>query len=104
LHVRREGNVIQVHVQVPETMSGIGIFYASLDLQVQVPAGLPVEITDSSGDMTLDGVRVVRLQDSSGDISRDACWPTSRSTTARATSASRTPWVPCASTTARATS
>ena len=68
LHVRREGNVVQVHVQVPDEMTGIGIYYASLDLQVQVPAGLPVHVTDSSGDVTLDGVRVVRLQDSSGDI------------------------------------
>ena len=68
LHVRREGNVIQVHVQTPDDMSGIGIFYAYLDLQVVVPEGLPVEITDSSGDMTLDGVRVVRVTDSSGDM------------------------------------
>jgi hypothetical protein len=68
LHVRREGNVIQVHVQTPEQMSGIGIFYAYLDLQVVVPEGLPVEITDSSGDITLSGVRVVRIADSSGDI------------------------------------
>lgn len=68
LHVRRSGNAIQVYVQVPDDMKGIGTFYASLDLQVQVPAGLPVQVTDSSGDMTLDGVRVVRVQDSSGDI------------------------------------
>ncbi len=68
LHVRREGNVIQVHVQTPEQMSGIGVFYAYLDLQVVVPDGLPVEITDSSGDMSLAGVRVVRITDSSGDI------------------------------------
>lgn len=68
LRVRREGAVIRVEVQVPEKMSGIGMFYASLDLQVQVPAGLAVEVTDSSGDMTLDGARVVRITDSSGDM------------------------------------
>ena len=68
LHVRRSGNVIQVAVQVPEKMSGIGTFYAYLDLHVVVPAGLPVEITDSSGDMNVDGVSVVRINDSSGDI------------------------------------
>jgi len=66
--VSAAGNVVQVHVQVPERMEGIGIFHASLDLQVQVPTDLPVHVTDSSGDTTLDGVRVVRLQDSSGDI------------------------------------
>jgi hypothetical protein len=68
LHVRRAGSVIQVEVQMPEKMSGIGIFYAHLDLQVVVPEGLPVEITDSSGDMSVEGVRVVRITDSSGDI------------------------------------
>lgn len=68
LHVRRAGNVIQVEVQMPEKMSGIGIFYAYLDLHVVVPAGLPVEITDSSGDMSVEGVHVVRITDSSGDI------------------------------------
>jgi len=68
LHVKRAGNVIQVHVQTPEKMSGIGIFYAYLDLQVVVPEGLPVDITDSSGDMDLEGVRVVRVTDSSGDV------------------------------------
>jgi virulence-associated protein VagC len=68
LHVRRQGSVVQVHVQVPDEMKGIGLLYAMLDLSVQVPAGLAVSITDSSGDMTLDGVRVDRVQDSSGDI------------------------------------
>lgn len=68
LHVRRTGGVVQVQVQVPESMQGIGIFYASLDLNVQVPGGLPVAITDSSGDVTADDVRVARVQDSSGDI------------------------------------
>jgi hypothetical protein len=68
IKLRRDGNVLQVQVQVPEDMQGIGIFYASLDLTVAVPAMLPVEITDSSGDMTLDGVRVTRVLDSSGDI------------------------------------
>ena len=68
LRVRRRGSVIEVAVQVPEEMSGIGIFYAYLDLTVQVPAGLPVVVTDSSGDVLVEGVRVVRINDSSGDV------------------------------------
>jgi hypothetical protein len=68
LLVRRTGNVVEVEVRVPDSMIGVGIFYASLDLKVQVPDGLPVAITDSSGDVTVDGVRVVRIRDSSGDI------------------------------------
>lgn len=68
LHVRRRGEVIEVVVQVPDGMSGLGLFYANLDLTVQVPAGLPVTVTDSSGDVLLDGVHVSRITDSSGDI------------------------------------
>ena len=68
IELRRDGDVLQVLVQVPDNMQGIGIIYASLDLTVAVPAALPVEVTDSSGDMTLDGVRVTRITDSSGDI------------------------------------
>jgi len=68
LQVRRAGNVIKVEVRTPEQMSGIGNLYAYLDLHVVVPEGLPVEITDSSGDMSVEGVPVVRITDSSGDI------------------------------------
>jgi hypothetical protein len=72
LHVRRQGDVVQVHVQVPDEMKGIGLLYASLDLTVSVPGELPVEVTDSSGDMTLESVRVVKVLDSSGDITARA--------------------------------
>jgi len=68
LHVQRQGDVVQVHVQVPDEMTGIGLLYARLDLTVSVPGGLPVEVTDSSGDMTLESVRVTKVLDSSGDI------------------------------------
>ena len=68
VRMRREGEVLQVVVQVPEDMKGIGIFYATLDLTVEVPADLPVQVTDSSGDVTIDGARVVRVTDSSGDV------------------------------------
>jgi len=68
LQVRRQGNVVEVHVQVPDEMGGVGRTYARLDLRVAVPAGLTVEVTDSSGDVSLAGVRVGKVLDSSGDI------------------------------------
>lgn len=68
LHVRRVGDVVRVDVQMPEEMKGIGRLYATLDLAVEVPPGIPVDVTDSSGDMTLDGVQVATVRDSSGDI------------------------------------
>jgi len=69
LLVRRQGDVVQVQVQVPGEMKGMGLMYASLDLAVSVPGSLPVEVTDSSGDITLESVRVTKVLDSSGDIS-----------------------------------
>jgi len=66
--VRRDGETLRVDVLVPEKMVGIGVSYATLDLTVAVPASLPIEITDSSGDVLATGVRVARLTDSSGDI------------------------------------
>ncbi|MCE3285700.1 MAG: hypothetical protein K0R70_1956 [Steroidobacteraceae bacterium] len=66
--LRREGNTLRVDVLVPDEMVGFGVFYATLDLTVSVPASLPVEITDSSGDLLASEVRVVKVTDSSGDI------------------------------------
>jgi hypothetical protein len=66
--VRREGDTLRVDVLVPETMVGLGVSYATLDLTVSVPASLPIEITDSSGDVLAADVHVVKLTDSSGDI------------------------------------
>lgn len=64
----REGDTLKLFVQVPEKMVGIGLFYARLDLTVDVPAGIPVEVTDSSGDATIAGVRLEKVTDSSGDL------------------------------------
>ena len=68
VHARREGNVVRVYVQTPDEMKGIGLVYASLDLEVDVPAGMPVQVTDTSGDLTVRGLRITHLTDSSGDI------------------------------------
>jgi hypothetical protein len=66
--VRREGSTLRIDVLVPDRMVGFGVFYATLDLNVSVPASLPVDITDSSGDLVASDVRVVKVTDSSGDI------------------------------------
>ena len=39
-----------------------------LDLQIKVPAGIPLDVRDSSGNISMSGVGAVNLQDSSGDI------------------------------------
>jgi hypothetical protein len=68
LRTQREGDVLRVYAQMPGEMQGIGLHSASLDLVVSVPGDLPVDVTDTSGDVTLDRVRVTRLRDSSGDV------------------------------------
>jgi Toastrack DUF4097 len=68
IKVSRDGSAVLVEVLVPDVMVGIGIFYANLDLTVDVPAALPVEITDSSGDVEARDLRIVKVNDSSGDL------------------------------------
>jgi hypothetical protein len=68
IQARREGDDVRVYVEIPDPIEGFGNNYATLDLGIAVPAGIPVTLTDSSGDMTIDGVQIERLTDSSGDI------------------------------------
>lgn len=42
--------------------------YAYLDLDIEVPTGLALDIRDSSGDMAVRGTGPVNIHDSSGDI------------------------------------
>ncbi len=68
IHARREGSSIRLYVQTPDTMQGVGDLYAWLDLAVDVPANLPVRITDTSGDLTASGLFIAQITDSSGDM------------------------------------
>lgn len=68
VRTRRTGDTVRVYVEVPDPLEGPGNVYAWVDLGIAVPAGIPVTLTDSSGDMTIDGVQVERLTDSSGDM------------------------------------
>ncbi len=69
IQARRDGDLVRVYVQVPDPAENFGDnTNASLDLGVAVPAGIPVSLIDSSGDLTIDDVQVVKLTDSSGDI------------------------------------
>lgn len=54
--VRREGSTLRVDVQVPEEMSGVGIFYANLDLTVDVGQDFTL-VGDSSGEVKVSGVK-----------------------------------------------
>jgi hypothetical protein len=68
VHAAREGNVVRIWVEVPDELHGLGMTYATLDLNVAVPAGLPVSIVATSGDLHVTGLSVTKISDSSGDI------------------------------------
>jgi hypothetical protein len=42
--------------------------YASMDIELSLPANLPLRVKDSSGDMLIEGVSVTKIEDSSGEI------------------------------------
>ena len=71
ISVRREGNVVYVETALPQNDDGWSWGnndYAYIDLGVALPAGLPVDAIDSSGDATLEDLKSLVMQDSSGDL------------------------------------
>jgi DUF4097 and DUF4098 domain-containing protein YvlB len=65
------GNRAQINVNLPAKSSGwslIGNSYARIDLVIEVPHDMTLEVKDSSGDASFHNVAAIQLQDSSGDI------------------------------------
>jgi hypothetical protein len=65
------GREASITVTLPDTdqvWTWLGSRYVYLDLEISVPAGLPLDIRDSSGDMKIRGTGAVAVQDSSGDV------------------------------------
>ena len=67
---RREGDQLLIDIggdnHVPLTLFGSS--YANLDVSVQLPANLPVNVSVGSGDATVSGVRQLQGQVGSGDL------------------------------------
>jgi hypothetical protein len=71
INVRREGNVVYVETALPQDGGGWTLGnheYAYIDIGIALPANIPVEATDSSGDATFEDLKALNLQDSSGDL------------------------------------
>jgi len=71
ISVRREGDVVMVETTLPEHEDGWSWGkneYAYLDIEISLPAGLPVEAIDSSGDASFVDLESLDVQDSSGDL------------------------------------
>jgi hypothetical protein len=65
------GRDASIRVSLPDSDNGwswTGNRYVYMDLQIDVPATLELEIRDSSGDVKIQGTGAVTLEDSSGDI------------------------------------
>lgn len=65
------GRNAMIRVKLPNSGDGwswTGNNYATLDLELEVPESLPLNVKDSSGDISIRNVAAVSVQDSSGDI------------------------------------
>lgn len=65
----RNGNEVEVRAILPESRDWRWNEHAVLDLIVEVPAAVALDVDDTSGDMTIEGVSArVRIDDNSGNI------------------------------------
>jgi DUF4097 and DUF4098 domain-containing protein YvlB len=69
----RRGDVVRVAADLPdiEWRSAWRNVERALDLVIEIPEGVAVEITDTSGDVELSGTGDVELDDNSGDVTID---------------------------------
>lgn len=66
LTVDRRGDRVRVLVEMPESSWRSQI--ARLDLDIEVPSGLPLDVDDGSGALEIHGVASARIDDGSGEI------------------------------------
>lgn len=65
----RNGNQVEVRALIPESRDWRWDEQALLDLVIEVPAAMAVDIDDTSGDITVESVSAkVRIDDNSGNI------------------------------------
>ena len=65
------GRTAEITVSLPNTESGwnvMGNRYVYMDLRVEVPDDIALDVRDSSGDMKVEGTASVSISDSSGGI------------------------------------
>lgn len=69
IHVRMVGDTAHVETAIPvEKLKMLERAYAYIDVKVRLPANLPVEAHDSSGDARLEQLASLDMRDSSGDL------------------------------------
>ena len=70
IEVRLDGEVLRVNALMPDVDADDAPrnANATLDLRVDVPDNLPIELMDSSGDTEIDSVATLEVTDTSGDL------------------------------------
>ncbi|MBO6555215.1 MAG: hypothetical protein JJ934_01380 [Pseudomonadales bacterium] len=66
--VSEEADRLIFQTIIPHHRDDFDPSYASIDIELQVPGSLAVRVEDSSGDTLIEDVRVLSVDDSSGDI------------------------------------
>ena len=69
--VTEGGPNASITVSLPDTGNGwslMGNRYVYMDLEIDVPDGIALDIRDSSGDVDIEGTGSIAIKDSSGDI------------------------------------
>jgi DUF4097 and DUF4098 domain-containing protein YvlB len=70
VRISREGDSLVVATEIPEGFNPLNWFRADgvIDLTVKVPAGISIDVEDSSGSAMISKVGSARITDSSGDL------------------------------------
>jgi DUF4097 and DUF4098 domain-containing protein YvlB len=68
LDVERKDQTLILTVMIPYDDDDFDARYAYIDVDIALPANLPLEVKDSSGDITISDVSATRVDDSSGNI------------------------------------
>lgn len=64
----RRGSEVRVAVEIPEVRVTFGRVQRVLDLVIEVPEGMAMDVDDSSGETEIRGVGDLRVDDSSGEL------------------------------------
>jgi hypothetical protein len=68
LEANRNGSEVRVAVVIPEMRESSWNRHAALDLIIEVPASLPLDVRDSSGETEIRNVARLDIDDSSGEL------------------------------------
>lgn len=68
LVVTEEDGKLSLITQIPYFDSDFDPSYAIMDIEFSLPESMPLTLHDSSGDMQVEGVSVISIEDSSGNI------------------------------------